>query len=146
MNPDDRRLLREWLRREADKPGRLADALRELSEQRKDLEPHFRFLIVKAEEEQTRRALVDREKWHRSLSFRLISLLFGITGVALIGFVWWGKPEAFNAAVFFFFGCMAYYLAVQLLVSLRSLRAKKAWDAIHRKYMEDLDAIQKEIR
>ncbi len=146
MNPDDRQLLRQWLNREGDKPGRLSTILQELSAKRKDLEPHFRFLIIKAEEEQTRRALADREKWHHSLSFRLISLLFGITGVALIGFVWWGEPEAFNAAVFFFGGCMVYYLAVQLLVSLRSLRAKKSWDAIHRKYMEDLEAIRQDIR
>ena len=145
MNPDDRRLLLKWLEQEAEKPVPLTDWLRQLGEQRQDLEPLARFLRSKETEERIRRALADREKWHRSLSFRLISLLFGITGLALLGFVWWGEPQAFTAAVFFFGGCMTYYLAVQLLVSLRSRRATKAWEEAQRKFREELAALKAEL-
>ena len=145
MNPDDRRLLLEWLEQEAAKPSPLADRLQQFGERRKDLEPLARFLLSKESEERVRRALADRERWHRSLSFRLISLLFGITGLALLGFVWWGEPQAFTAAVFFFGGCIVYYLAVQLLVSLRSRRATKAWQEAQRKFREELAALRADL-
>ncbi len=141
----DRRLLRDWLEAEASGGAaspRLAERLEELSRKHQELAPLLRYLRAKEAEESARRGMVDREQWHRSLSFRFISLLFGIGGLGVLVFVVWGGEQAFFGALFFFFGTMTYYLAAQLLLAVRARRTQKAWEEVQKKFREELEALR----
>ena len=142
MTPEDRRLLRDWIEQEESGGKLLTDRLTELAERHKEISPLLSFLRAKEAEERARRALADRERWHRSLSFRLISILFGIGGLGVLVFSLWGKQQAFFAALYFFLGCATYYMAVQLLVTLRAHRTQKAWEEVQKKFREELEALR----
>ena len=146
QSAEDRRLLLRWLQEAGEEKGGplLADLLAQLEKHRKNLSPLIRFLRSKESEERARRALVDRENWHRSLSWRFVSLLFSLGAAGMVVFVVWGAEQAFTAASYFFLGCMAYYLAAQLLIALRIRRNRKAWQEIQQTFKEELDALRAE--
>ena len=138
----DRRLLRDWIEQEESGGKLLTDRLAELAERHPEIGSLFSFLRAKEAEERARRALADRERWHRTLSFRLISLLFGIGGLGVLVFSLWGEQQAFFAALYFFLGCATYYMAAQLLVTLRARRTQEAWEEVQKKFREELDALR----
>jgi hypothetical protein len=143
ITAEDRRLLRQWIEQEENGGKLLSNHLAEFSEHRKELAPLLRFLRAKEIEERARRALADREHWHRTLSFRLISILFALGGLGVLVFSLWGEEQAFFAALYFFSGCATYYLAAQLLVTLRARRARKSWDQVKKIFQQELNDLRK---
>lgn len=143
ITAQDRRLLRQWIDDTKNGGKLLSNYLAEFAEHHKELAPLLRFLRAKEIEERARRALADREHWHRTLSFRLISILFALGGLGVLVFALWGEEQAFFAALYFFTGCAIYYLAAQLLVSLRARRAKKSWSEVKKIFQQELEALRK---
>lgn len=143
LTAKDQRLLRQWIDDTKNGGKLLSNYLAEFSEHHKELAPLLRFLRAKEIEERARRALADREHWHRTLSFRLISILFALGGLGVLVFSLWGEEQAFFAALYFFSGCATYYLAAQLLVSLRARRARKSWGEIKKIFQQELEALRK---
>jgi hypothetical protein len=145
MNPDIRKLLLEWLKREGSEGRRLPVLLAELKEKSAELAPLARYLAAKEAEERALRAELDREAWFRSFSVKLISSLFLFGFLALAGFYLWGGEAAFRAAIFFFAGAASYYLVAQAMATWRSQRDQKKLRAIQEKCRKELEELRREL-
>ncbi len=146
MNPDDRRLLLDWLAAEEGGARRLPDLLTELAERRKDLAPLARILALKETEDRARMAVLDRERWFRSFSWKMITALFMFGVLGMMFFILWGGDQAFLASIFFIAGGASFYLLVQAMASWRSRHDQKALTEIRERCRGELAALRKEIR
>lgn len=145
MNPDDRRLLLDWLKAEEQEGYRLSTLLAELSEKRHDLTPLVRYLAIKETEERALAAVKERERWFRSFSWRLVGALFAFGAAGMLLFVFWGGEEAFLASLFFFAGGASFYLLVQAMATWRSRGDQKALGEIRERCRRDLEALRQEL-
>ena len=145
MNPETRRLLLRWLKKEEHEDSHLSALLAELGEKQREVAPLARYLAIKEREEKARRAVLDRARWFRSFSWRLIGALFtfGILGLAL--FLLWGGEEAFLASILFFAGGASFYLVVQSMATWRSRKDEKALAWIRERCRRELEALHQEI-
>ncbi|MEE9234955.1 MAG: hypothetical protein V3U28_05930 [Candidatus Acidoferrales bacterium] len=146
MNPDNRRLLLDWLKAEKGEAGRLAALLAELGERHPDLAPLAHYLTIKEREERALQALQERERWYRSFSWRLVRVLFAFGAASLLLFVLWGGEPAFLASIFFLAGGAGFYLLVQAMATLGSHRDHKALAEIQERCRGELNALRKELR
>lgn len=145
MNPETRRLLLRWLQKEEHEDCRLSALLVELTEKQGEVALLGRYLAIKEREEKARQAVLDRERWFRSFSWRLIGALFafGILGLTL--FLLWGGEEAFLASILFFAGGASFYLVVQSMATWRSRKDEKALARIRERCRRELEALRQEI-
>lgn len=144
MTPDNRRLLLGWLKDEQTESRRLAEFLAELADH-PELSALARFLAVKESEERARQAVLDREQWFRSFSWRMVVALFafGILGLAL--FALWGGQAAFLASIFFIAGGASFYLVAQTMAIYRSHSDRKALEEIRARCRRELEDLRKEL-
>ena len=142
---ESRRLLLEWLKAEEPEGRRLAALLAELAEKGAEVAPLARYLAIKEKEEKALLALLERERWHRSFSWRMVTALFAFGGVALVGFVAWGGEPAFQAALFFFAGGTTYYLLAQAMATWSSRRDRQALASIQERCRQELEELRREL-
>lgn len=145
MTPDNRRLLRDWLKAEEHKGPRLPTLLEELGKKRPDLSPLARYLTIKETEERAYAAVLERARWFRSFSWKMVGALlaFGVAG--MVFFLFWRGEQAFLASIFFFAGGASYYLLVQAMATRRSQRDQKALAKIREHCRRDLEALREEL-
>lgn len=140
-----RRLLLDWLQSEEREGVRLAQRLAELAAKGDDVAPLARYLTIKDKEEKALLALAERERWHRTFSWRMVTALFAFGGVSLVGFVAWGGEAAFRAALFFFFGGTSYYLLAQAMATWSSQRDRRAMAKIREQCRAELKELRREL-
>ncbi|MFQ5695862.1 MAG: hypothetical protein ACE5HB_07730 [Terriglobia bacterium] len=145
MNPETRRLLLRWLEEEARDDRRLSDYLHELQEKHRELAPLARYLALREQEERASQAVLDRERWFRGFSWRLIQALFAFGVVSLGIFLLWGGEEAFMGALFFVAGGATFYLVAQAMATYRSHRDQKALTRIREQFRREVDALREEV-
>lgn len=145
MHPDNRKLLREWLREEEREGRRLPALLAELREKRIELAPLARYLAIKEAEERALRAELEREAWFRSFSLRLVTSLFVFGFLALAVFALLGGDGAFRGAIFFIAGAASYYLVAQALATWRGQRDQKKLQAIRERCQKELQELREEV-
>ncbi len=145
MPPDNRKLLREWLR-EDEREGRgLAKRLAELGEKSAEWAPLARYLAIKEAEERALRAELEREAWFRSFSLRLVTSLFVFGFLALAVFALAGGDGAFRGAIFFIAGAAGYYLVAQTLATWRGQRDQKKLQSIRERCRKELQELREEV-
>jgi hypothetical protein len=142
---ETRRLLLDWLKSEGPEGRRLAVLLAELAEKGGDAAPLARFLAIKDNEEKALLALLERERWHRSFSWRMVTALFAFGAAAFAGFVAWGGEPAFMAAIFFFAGGTTYYLLAQAMATWSGRRDRRALAKVRERCCEELEELQREL-
>lgn len=142
---ESRRLLLEWLKFEGPEGRRLAELLAELAEKGGDAAPLARFLAIKDKEEKALLALLERERWHRSFSWRMVTALFAFGLVALVVFVAWGGEPAFLSAIFFFAGGTTYYLLAQAMAVWSGRRDQRALARIRERCRQELEELRREL-
>lgn len=142
---EGRRLLRDWLQSEGPEGERLAKRLAELAERGGDWAPLARYLAAKEKEEKALLAFGERERWHRTFSWRMVTALFAFGGAALVGFGAWGGQAAFRAAIFFVFGGTSYYLLAQAMATWSSRRDRRALEKIREECRAELEALRREL-
>lgn len=142
---ESRRLLLDWLKSEEPEGRRLAALLAELVEKGGDAAPLARFLAIKDKEEKALLALLERERWHRSFSWRMVTALFafGVAGLAV--FVAWGGEPAFLAAIFFFAGGTTFYLLAQAMATWSGRRDRRALASIRERCRQELEELRREL-
>ncbi|MGH9805146.1 MAG: hypothetical protein ACRD4D_08225 [Candidatus Acidiferrales bacterium] len=142
---ESRRLLLDWLKSEEPEGRRLAALLAELAERGGDIAPLARYLAIKEKEEKALLALAERERWHRSFSWRMVTALFTFGIVSLVVFVTWGGEPAFLAAIFFFAGGTTYYLLAQAMASWSGRRDRGALASIRDRCRKELEELRREV-
>ena len=142
---ESRRLLLDWLKSEEPEGRRLAQRLAELAAKGGEFAPLARYLVIKEKEEKALLALLERERWHRTFSWRMVTALFAFGGAALVGFVAWGGEPAFRAAIFFFFGGTSYYLLAQAMATWSSQRDRRALAKIREQCRAELEELRREL-
>lgn len=142
---EGRRLLLDWLKSEEPEGRRLAALLAELAEKGGDAAPLARYLAIKDKEEKAMLALLERERWHRSFSWRMVTALFAFGVVAFMGFVAWGGEPAFLAAIFFVAGGTTYYLLAQAMATWSSRRDRQALAGIRERCRKELEELRREL-
>jgi hypothetical protein len=145
MHPDNRKLLREWLREEEREGRGLAKRLAELREKSAEWAPLARYLAIKEAEERALRAELEREAWFRSFSLRLVTSLFVFGFLALAVFALVGGEGAFRAAIFFTAGAASYYLVAQALATWRGQRDQKKLQAIRKRCEKELQELREKV-
>jgi hypothetical protein len=145
MNFEIRGLILRWLQEEEGQEPRLSTLLNRLGKERKDLAPLARYLEIKEREETARRAVLDREHWFRSFSWRLVGALFAFGVLGLVLFLFWGGEEAFLASILFFAGGASFYLVVQAMASWRSHKDQRALARIRERCQIELEALRQEL-
>ena len=73
-------------------------------------------------------AVLDRERWFRSFSWKMITALFMFGVLGMMFFILWGGDQAFLASIFFIAGGASFYLLVQAMASWRSRHDQKGPD------------------
>lgn len=145
MTSDSRKLLRDWVQAEEPDGQRLAVLLDELAGKPGDLGGLARYLAIKEREDKAQQAVLDRERWFRAFSWRLVGALFafGILGLAL--FLALGGEEAFLASIFFFAGGASFYLVAQAMTTWSGRKDRKALAAIRARCRSELEALRQEL-
>ncbi|MFQ5696115.1 MAG: hypothetical protein ACE5HB_09015 [Terriglobia bacterium] len=144
MKPQTLPLLRRWLEEEGE-GRRLSALLNELQEKHRELAPLARYLALREQQERASQAVLDRERWFRGFSWRLIQVLF-VFGVMSLGiFLLWGGEEAFLGALFFVAGGATFYLVAQAMATYRSHRDQRALEKIREQFRQELDALREEV-
>ena len=142
---ESRRLLLDWLKSEEPEGRRLAALLAELAEKGGDAAPLARYLAIKEKEEKALLALLGRERWHRSFSWRMVTALFAFGVAALVVFTALGGEPAFRAALFFFAGGTAYYLLAQAMAIWSGRRDQQALASIQDRCRQELEELRREL-
>jgi len=142
---ESRRLLLDWLKSEEPEGRRLAALLAELVKKGGDLAPVGRYLAIKDKEEKAMLALLERERWHRSFSWRMVTALFAFGVLAFLGFVAWGGEPAFLSSIFFFAGGTTYYLLAQAMATWSSRRDRLALAGIQERCRGELEELRRDV-
>jgi len=142
---ESRRLLLDWLKSEEPEGRRLAALLTELAEKGGDAAPLARYLAIKEKEEKAMLALLERERWHRSFSWRMVTALFAFGVAGLVVFTAWGGEPAFRAALFFFAGGTTYYLLAQAMATWSGRRDRQALASIQERCQQELEELRREL-
>lgn len=145
MNADNRRLLLDWLEAEEHHARPLLELLTELADKRQELASLARFLAIKQSEESARRAVLERERWFRSFSWRMVVALFAFGVAGMLAFVLWGGEQAFLSSIFFFAGGASFYLLVQAMATVRSRRDRRTLAEIQERSRRERAALRKEL-
>jgi hypothetical protein len=145
MTPDNRRLLLDWLEAEERQGRPLSTLLQELREKRPELALLARYLAAKETEERAQVAVLERARWFRSFSWRMVVALFAFGVAGMVFFLFWRGEQAFLGSIFFFAGGASYYLLVQAMATRRSQRDQKALAEIRRRCQEDLHRLRREL-
>jgi hypothetical protein len=139
-DPETGELVRTLIEEDRRESAPLREILGRLADRRGDLEPLWRFLAIKELHDRAAAACRERAAGQRRLSWRLIRVLFLFAIAGGVGFIAWGGPRGFEAAIFFLCGGTVFYLLVQALLALRgradATAVRQVEEACRRDYAE----------